>query len=144
MDAETQRVEELPLAECRKRLREATAGRVAWNAPDGPAVLPVSSLYRNGNIVFRTSPGGVLSTLRDRSAVAFEIDQIGEKEAWSVVVRGFARQIHQSYDLIELWEGEGLVPWAGGSRPLFIEIEPRTITGRRYVAPATIAQHRSG
>jgi nitroimidazol reductase NimA-like FMN-containing flavoprotein (pyridoxamine 5'-phosphate oxidase superfamily) len=126
---------ELSLAECRRRLREATTGRVAWTAADGPHVLPVSSLYRNGNIVFRTSPSGVLSVLRQRTAVAFEIDSIGSHEAWSVVVRGFAHEIHQSYDLIELWEDEGLVPWAAGKRPVFIEIEPRTISGRRYAAP---------
>lgn len=128
---------ELSLAECRRRLRAAKAGRVAWSAPDGPHVLPVSSLYRNGNIVFRTSPTGVLAQLRSRSNVAFEIDDIGPDEAWSVVLRGVAQEIHQSYDLVELWEDEGLVPWAAGKRPVFIEIEPRTISGREYRAPGS-------
>ena len=126
---------ELPLAECRRRLRAAKAGRVAWSASDGPHVLPVSSLYRNGGIVFRTSPTGVLAALRSRSNVAFEIDEIGPDEAWSVVLRGVTHEIRQSDDLIELWEDEGLVPWAAGKRPVFIEIEPRTISGRQYLAP---------
>jgi nitroimidazol reductase NimA-like FMN-containing flavoprotein (pyridoxamine 5'-phosphate oxidase superfamily) len=126
---------ELPLAECRRRLRAAKVGRVAWSAPDGPHVLPVSSLYRNGGIVFRTSPTGVLAALRSRSNVAFEIDEIGPDEAWSVVLRGMTHEIRQSDDLIELWEDEGLVPWAAGKRPVFIEIEPRTISGRQYLAP---------
>jgi nitroimidazol reductase NimA-like FMN-containing flavoprotein (pyridoxamine 5'-phosphate oxidase superfamily) len=137
MDVETHPVAELSAAECRRLLREARVGRVAWTAPDGPHVLPVSSLYRNQRIVFRTSSSGALAALRHRSPVAFEIDQIGADEAWSVVVRGVAYEIHQSYDLIELWEDEGLVPWAGGKRPLFIEIEPRTISGRRYRAPGS-------
>ncbi len=135
MDTETQRQVELNLNECRLRLRAATVGRVAWTAPDGPHVLPVTCHYRNGNIVFRTSPSGALSALRQRSPVAFEIDEIGTAEAWSVVIRGFAHEIHQAYDLIELWADEGLVPWAPGPRPVFIEIEPRTISGRQYVAP---------
>jgi uncharacterized protein len=130
-------VQELTLGECRRRLRAAKSGRVAWSAPDGPHVLPVSSLYRNGNIVFRTAPGALLSTLRTRTAVAFEIDSITPEEGWSVVLRGFAHEIHQSYDLIELWEDEGLIPWAPGIRSVFIEIEPRTITGRHYAAPNT-------
>lgn len=130
------RTNELNAAECRSLLRRATAGRVAWTAPDGPQVLPVSCLYRNGNIVFRTSPDGALAELRRRHAVAFEIDEIGTGAAWSVVVRGFAEEMHQAHDLIELWEGEGLIPWAAGRRPIFIEIIPRTITGRRFRAPA--------
>ena len=32
----------LPEARCRELLAAHTAGRVAWNAPDGPHVLPVS------------------------------------------------------------------------------------------------------
>lgn len=135
MDTDSPDEEELSIGDCRRRLRAAGTGRVAWTAPDGPHVLPVTSLYRNGNIVFRTSPNGVLSSLRRRTAVAFEVDDIRPDEAWSVVVRGFAHEILQSYDLIELWEDEGLVPWAKGKRPVFIEIEPRTISGRHYRAP---------
>jgi len=137
MDAETARAAELTLHECRDKLRTAHSGRVAWTAADGPHVLPVSSLFRNGCVVFRTSPSGVLAVLRHRSKVAFEIDDIAADEAWSVVVRGVAHEIHHSYDLIELWEDEGLVPWASGKRPVFIEIEPKTISGRRYRAPGT-------
>ena len=91
VDAETDRTAELTLAQSRL-LRAAHIGRVAWTAPDGPHVLPVSSLYRNNCIMFRTSPSGVLSTLRTRSKVAFEIDDIGHDEAWSVVARGIAHR----------------------------------------------------
>jgi hypothetical protein len=52
-------------------------------------------------------------------------------------MRGVAHEIHESYDLIELWNDEGLVPLAAGKRPVFIEIEPRTISGRRDHAPMT-------
>ena len=124
---------ELSAAECRRRLRSARTGRVAWSAPDGPYVFPVTSLWRNGCIVFRTSPDGLLSALRLRTYVAFQIDSVEESEAWSVLVRGVAEAIQQPDDLIELWEDEGLVPRAGGDRSTFIEIRPWTVTGRRYV-----------
>ena len=33
---------ELPSNECERRLGQHTIGRVAWNAPDGPQLLPVN------------------------------------------------------------------------------------------------------
>ena len=82
--------QELPEARCRELLAGHTAGRVAWNAPDGPHVLPVSYAIDVGNVVFRTSRYGALAELRDRTNVAFEIDDIDAEHGtgWSVVVRG--------------------------------------------------------
>ncbi|HET9301764.1 MAG TPA: pyridoxamine 5'-phosphate oxidase family protein [Propionibacteriaceae bacterium] len=51
---------ELPSNECERRLGQHTIGRVAWNAPDGPQLLPVNYAYYNKTIVFRTVPDGVM------------------------------------------------------------------------------------
>jgi nitroimidazol reductase NimA-like FMN-containing flavoprotein (pyridoxamine 5'-phosphate oxidase superfamily) len=127
---------ELSRDECERRLSEHTVGRVAWNAADGPQLLPVNYAYYNRTIVFRTMPYGVMSQLARRTNVAFEIDGVDEeaRTGWSVQVRGPAERVMQAYDLVELWTKVGPVPWAAGERTLHIAITPRTITGREVVA----------
>jgi len=100
-------------------------------------VLPVTYGMYNGDIVFRTSPYGALSALADRTNVAFEIDEVDQDAGtgWSVLVRGWARAVVGSYDLVTLWQMDGVVPWATGTRNLFISITPHAITGRAVKAP---------
>jgi uncharacterized protein len=116
---------------CKELLAQHTAGRVGFMAPDGPQILPVTYQYRNGNVIFRTSPHGALSSLVRRTSVAFEIDGIDEEQqsGWSVLVLGFAEAMAHNYLLTSAWE-TGPVPWADGVRNLFIEIKPRKISGR--------------
>jgi nitroimidazol reductase NimA-like FMN-containing flavoprotein (pyridoxamine 5'-phosphate oxidase superfamily) len=122
---------ELSDAECKELLAQHTAGRVGFMAPDGPQILPVTYQYRNGSVIFRTSPAGALAGLIRRTSVAFEIDGIDEqnKLGWSVLLLGFAEAMAHDYLLTSAWE-TGPVPWADGIRNLFIEIKPRKITGR--------------
>ena len=124
--------QELPEARCRELLAGRTTGRVAWNAPDGPQVLPVSYAMDVGDIVFRTSPYGALSQLRVRTNVAFEIDDIDAEHGtgWSVLVRGSAQAVVQARHLERLWSDDATVPWAAGTRNLIIAITPRVVTGR--------------
>jgi nitroimidazol reductase NimA-like FMN-containing flavoprotein (pyridoxamine 5'-phosphate oxidase superfamily) len=122
---------ELSEAECKELLARHTGGRIGFMAGDGPQILPVTYLYRNGSVIFRTSPVGPLAALVRRTSVAFEIDGIDEqnKSGWSVLVNGFAEAMAHDYSLTTAWE-TGPVPWADGVRNLFIEIKPRKITGR--------------
>jgi uncharacterized protein len=122
---------ELSEAECKQLLAQHTAGRVGFMAADGPQILPVTYQYRNGSVIFRTSPYGPLAGLVRRTSVAFEIDSIDEqdKSGWSVLLLGFAEAMAHDYLLTTAWE-TGPVPWADGVRNLFIEITPRKISGR--------------
>jgi hypothetical protein len=43
---------QIPRAECERLLSEHTVGRVAWNAPDGPELVPVNYACYNKTIVF--------------------------------------------------------------------------------------------
>ena len=126
----TGRFTELSEAACKELLAQHTAGRIGFLAPEGPQILPVTYQYRNFNVIFRTSPVGVLSGLARRTSVAFEIDEIDEQKhtGWSVLVLGFAQAMTHDYLLTSAWE-TGPVPWAEGTRNLFIEITPRTISG---------------
>jgi hypothetical protein len=58
---------ELSEAECREFLEQHTAGRVGFMAGDGPQILPVTYQYRNGSVIFRTSPLGPLRLPAQRS-----------------------------------------------------------------------------
>lgn len=122
---------ELSEADCKELLSQHTAGRVGFMAGDGPQILPVTYQYRNSSVIFRTSPFGPLAGLVRRTSVAFEIDNIDEenKSGWSVLVLGFAEALTDDYFLTSAWE-TGPVPWADGVRNLFIEIKPRSISGR--------------
>jgi nitroimidazol reductase NimA-like FMN-containing flavoprotein (pyridoxamine 5'-phosphate oxidase superfamily) len=122
---------ELSRSECERELAAHRTGRVGLNAPTGPQILPVTYNWYAGKVVFRTSPYGVLSALERHTRVAFEIDDIDEQRetGWSVLVLGSAERITQEYTLSSLWS-DGPVPWASGTRNLFIAITPDTISGR--------------
>ena len=123
---------ELDRSRCEELLAAQQVGRVAWNAADGPQILPVNYAWHVGAIVFRTTPYGPLSALVRRTPVAFEVDHIdNEAQAgWSVLARGFAEAITHDQVLVNLWSSDAVVPWASGSRTLFISIQPRSLTGR--------------
>lgn len=127
---------ELARGRCEELLAQQSVGRVAWNAADGPQVLPVNYAWHVGQVVFRTAPYGVISTLARRTPVAFEVDHIEEEQraGWSVVVRGFAEAVIHDQQLVRLWSSDVVVPWATGTRTLFIAITPRTISGRSVQA----------
>ena len=118
--------------ECRRRLEGGSIGRVAWNTVDGPQVLPVTYAVHNDAVVFRTAAYGPLADLRHVRRVAFEIDEFDaeSRTGWSVVVVGQSRAAAKAAELVELWSQADPVPWAPGTRNLFIEIKPRKISGR--------------
>ncbi len=126
------RVTSLSRPSCVKLLKQERVGRVAFEDWDGPQLLPVSYVYWNDSIVFRTSDHGILAGIRRRSNAAFEIDGVDTPAgtAWSVVVRGASQEVVNTYELSRVWTNPDLVPLAAGHRPLVIAIEPRTVTGR--------------
>jgi len=136
-DDSSSHFEEIPREECQRLLGAQSTGRVAWNSPDGPQVLPVSYRLYIDDIVFRTSPYGVLAQLVKPTEVAFEIDDIDQAHGvgWSVLVRGRAKAVVAPHELASLWTKPGAVPWAPGTRNVWIAISAHTITGRRLKAP---------
>lgn len=117
---------------CIELLAAQQIGRIAWRAADGVQILPVTYTWYQESVVFRTSPYGVLSELVHEADVAFEVDHVDEssRSGWSVVVRGRARATAEPEELRRLWQLDQPVPWASGTRNLFIQITPTLITGR--------------
>jgi nitroimidazol reductase NimA-like FMN-containing flavoprotein (pyridoxamine 5'-phosphate oxidase superfamily) len=123
-------------ARCQELLESQSIGRVAWQAADGPQILPVTYAWHDGTIIFRTSPYGVLSELVRPTDVALEIDELDQqsRQGWSVVVQGRAQGVAEPDQLVRMWTVGGVVPWASGIRNVFIQIIPRRITGRAVLA----------
>ena len=128
-------------AGCQELLESQSIGRVAWQAADGPQILPVTYAWYDGTIIFRTSPYGVLSELVRPTDVALEIDELDQesRQGWSVVVQGRAQGVAEPDQLVRMWTVGGVVPWASGIRNVFIQIIPRRITGRALVARSSRA-----
>jgi len=121
---------------CTELLTSQSVGRVAWQAPNGLQILPVTYVYHRGNIVFRTSPESVLSDLSSLSDVVFEVDEIDQRNhrGWSVVARGQARSVEDPQEFNRLLTDAGVVPWAPGDRNMLIQITPERVTGRTVSA----------
>jgi uncharacterized protein len=119
-------------ARCQELLASQSVGRVAWQAADGPQILPVTYAWHEGTIIFRTSPYGVLSELIRPTEVALEIDELDQRthQGWSVVVQGRAQGVAEPDELVRMWAAGGVVPWAAGVRNVFIQITPHKVTGR--------------
>ena len=127
-------VRELTVEECWDYLREHDFGRIATAARGDVAIYPINYLVEQGRIVLRTSPGSKLVGLLLNERVAFEIDGRVGDVAWSVHVRGVAREV-------DLPPKEPLPetadrPWVPGPRHAVVEIRPVQITGRHF--------HRAG
>ncbi|MFI9561237.1 pyridoxamine 5'-phosphate oxidase family protein [Nonomuraea endophytica] len=123
--------------ECAHLIAPGGIGRVAFSAPPGPIVLPVTYQMHDGAVLFRTQIGGPMDqqlrtgTKGVELIVGFEVDQIDEakREGWSVLVQGPAH--HVTPDELPTVSGAGVQPWADGERELYVRIIPHEITGRR-------------
>ena len=136
---------DLSPTECQRLLEPGGVGRIGWNGGDGPQIFPVSYACAADLVVFRTSPFGVLSELVRATQVAFEVDDLDvvTHAGWSVIAHGRAQAVASPALLTHLWTVDGVEPWAGGVRNVFIGITVERITGRAFGAPppATAGHH---
>lgn len=113
-------------------LAAESVGRIGWASGSGPIILPITYVYVNSIIGFRTSPDSALAELVRTTPVAFEVDTLDSlhSEGSSVLVRGVTGPAQQPDGSRPAWQ-DLVVPWVGGQRELAIEIRVSQITGRR-------------
>lgn len=122
--------------ECWGLLAAQEFGRLAFVIDDAVHITPINyAVDRNQHglrsVLFRT--GGHSSKLFAVELgvpVALEIDDIGDDEATSVVVRGFTR--HLVGDEAHRAEHLPLRPWVGTDKTEVVEVMPEVVTGRRF------------
>jgi nitroimidazol reductase NimA-like FMN-containing flavoprotein (pyridoxamine 5'-phosphate oxidase superfamily) len=128
-----QPVEELSAVECWQLLDDTSVGRLAVDIAGHPDIFPVNFIVDGETLVFRSGAGTKLAGAVLGRAVAFEIDgaDLGDRSVWSVVVKGWAREIHQMDERFAA-DDLPLYPWLAHPMPNFVRIDPELVTGRRF------------
>jgi hypothetical protein len=91
-----------------------------------------------GSAYFRTAPDSTLAELAQPTSVALEVDELDQqnRSGWAIVMHGCTSAVSQPDALADLWASDSLVPWATGSRTLFIRIRPERVAGRVVRRPS--------
>jgi hypothetical protein len=120
-------------AACWERLRKSSIGRLGVVHDDKPAIYPVNYLVDGTSILFRTAPGSKVASAQKLDRVAFEIDGFEPRQgdAWSVLIKGFARQLDSTVE-IDRADELPLFPWVTADRSAWVRIVPVEVTGRRF------------
>ena len=131
----TSDTEHLSEQECWSLLEQHVVARLAVDVGGQPDIFPINHFVDGNTIVFRSGAGTKLAAAVLGRSVAFEVDgydaEVGE--AWSVVVKGAARQIENMMEYLDA-EELPLFPWHRGAKPNIVRIEPEDVTGRRFFA----------
>lgn len=125
-------VEILSVDTCWELLRTTTVARLAVQTANGPDIFPINIAVDGGTLVFRSAEGTkVTAALNGPVAVEADGRDPDTDHAWSVVVKGHTQRIHKSEDVLATVDLP-LVPWHKGDKPLFLRVQPRQVTGRRF------------
>lgn len=124
-------VHEISEAETLKLLSVFEFGRLAFRAGDDLEVFPINYHAEGREITFRTAPGTKLAGALLADEVVFEIDNIGVREAWSVIGHGTARRLETSSE-IEAAEALPIHPLIPTATREFVRIDLTRVSGRRF------------
>lgn len=125
-------VRDLDTDECWQRLAENSVGRLATEVSGEVDIFPVNYFADGSSILIRTAPGTKLLALTVHDRVAFEADDNTADNAWSVVVKGRARQLEAQAE-IDAADRVPLTPWIPTLKYRYVRIELLTITGRTFM-----------
>lgn len=114
-----------------KVLERNNHGRLAVSVLNEPDIYPINFLAHDGVLLLRTNPGTKLAELTVNSKVAFEVDEVIDDQAWSVVLKGTARVI-ESQTEIEEADKLPLKPWIPTRKYTYVEITPSRVHGRYF------------
>ena len=125
------RIVELSAQESWEILDRERFGRLAVAIGGDPDIFPINFLVDDGKLLMRTAPGTKLTELVINAAVAVEADGRDGDTAWSVVVKGLARMV-ESFSETYADDEKHLETWLPSDKPIYVEITPRELSGRRF------------
>jgi uncharacterized protein len=116
--------------ECWEFLRGHEFGRLGFHLADEVHIVPINYAVDDNRLLFLTAEGSKLLGVTMNSDVAFEVDEIIDEHATSVLVRGRARQLVGS----AAWVADRLPlrPWVDTPKYIVVEITADEINGRRF------------
>ncbi|GAB3596707.1 Pyridoxamine 5'-phosphate oxidase [Corynebacterium faecale] len=124
-------VRKLTEQESRERLGAVALGRIVVRRSDDIEIFPVNYVMDEKNLYFRTAEGNKLFTISLNHDVLFEVDNVDEETAWSVVIRGNAELVRDG-DEIQHVDSLDLKPWIPTLKYNYVRIAPDSITGREF------------
>ncbi len=120
----------LPEEEAWEFLRTHALGRLAYHLVGEVHITPVNYAVTGGRLVFRTAPGSKLLGVVMDDDVAFEVDEVGDDRATSVVARGRATLLRD-----RAADEAGALPlrsWVPTDKDEVVAIDVREISGRTF------------
>lgn len=124
------RVANLDEAECWELLRSQELGRLAFTLAGETHIVPINFAVDGQTLLFNTAPGEKLLSIALGTSIAFEVDEVGDSEARSVVVRGSMRRLEE--DEAHRAEQVHLRPWIATEKYEVLELTPSVVTGRWF------------
>jgi len=112
-------------------LERCQYGRLAMCVAGRPDIYPINFIAHEGVLLMPTNPGTKLAELTVNERVAFEVDEVLDDQAWSVVLEGKARVIESQSEIDEA-NKLPLKPWIPTRKYTYVEITPTHIQGRHF------------
>jgi nitroimidazol reductase NimA-like FMN-containing flavoprotein (pyridoxamine 5'-phosphate oxidase superfamily) len=112
-------------------LSSVSLGRLVTILGGQPEIFPVNFVIQRRTVLFRTAQGTKLYSAVMSGQVAFEADDHTVAEGWSVIVKGRARLLSATADILDAEEAP-LLPWIATPKPHFVRLIAMEITGRRF------------
>ena len=122
--------------QCWDFLSRHELGRLAYHLIEEVHIVPVNyavdrhPVSGDRSLLFRTAEGSKLMGVVMNADVAFEVDELVEDRAASVIVRGRARRLEE--DEAHRAEHVPLRPWVATPKWNVVEIEVAEISGREF------------
>jgi nitroimidazol reductase NimA-like FMN-containing flavoprotein (pyridoxamine 5'-phosphate oxidase superfamily) len=111
-------------------LRGHEFGRLAYHLAGEVHLVPINYTVDGKRLLFMTSEGNKLLGVTMNTDVAFEVDEVEDEHATSVVVRGRAHQLEgQERHVVERLP---LRPWVDYPKSAVVAIRVDEVTGRRF------------
>lgn len=128
----------LDATDCWDLLRSASVGRLAVIVDGDPEIFPVNFTVEHSALIIRTGDGTKIDAVRSHPRVAFEIDGLDGQTAFSVVVKGDAKEIKAPDELRDTVSLD-VSPLQAGTKNHFVRILAEEVTGRSFPVtdPAT-------
>lgn len=123
-------IHELHPEECWDFLRSHEFGRLAFHLVGEVHITPVNYAVDDYRIIFQTAEGTKLFGVTANHDVAFEVDEVDDDVATSVVAHGTTRTLEgqESYVIERL----PLRPWVPTPKLVVVAINVDEVSGRRF------------
>ena len=131
MPAQDQPVTVLSEDESWNLLASVSLGRLVTSMDGQPEIFPVNFVTQRPTVLFRTAEGTKLFHVVMNERVAFEADDHGIEEGWSVIVKGRAHVL-ATHAEIEKAERAQLLSWTATVKLRYVRVIADEISGRRF------------